>query len=92
MDDGHLPTSGTNMHAVNRVRDYLLDNVGHMTYPGKPSFDPAAQRWFVPIYCRTQRGAVVVGDVELDAQGHILFAPSREEMLARLGVTVGSPS
>jgi hypothetical protein len=75
------------MDAVNRVRDYLLDNVGHLTYPGNASFDPAAQRWFVPVYCRTQRGAVVVGDVELDAQGHIVFAPSREEMLTRLRTT-----
>ena len=80
------------MDALNRVRDYLLDNVGHLTYPGQASFDAAAQRWFVPIYCRTERGAVVVGDVELDAQGHIVFAPSREEMLARLGVTAGSAS
>ena len=71
------------MDAMNRVRDYLLDNVGHMTYPGNPSFDPTTQRWFVPVYCRTPRGAVVVGDVELDAQGHILFAPGREEILAR---------
>ena len=75
------------MDPVSRVRDYLLDNVGHMTYPGHASFEPAAQRWFVPVYCRTERGAVVVGDVELDAQGHIVFAPSREEMLTRVGTT-----
>jgi hypothetical protein len=80
------------MDAVNRVRDYLLDNVGHLTYPGNASFDPAAQRWFVPIYCRTDRGAVVVGDVELDDKGHILFAPSREEMLTRLGAKAGAAS
>jgi hypothetical protein len=73
------------MEPMQRVRDYLLDNVGHMTYPGQGSFDSASQRWFVPIYCRTERGAVVVGDVELDPQGHIVFAPSRDEMLARLG-------
>ena len=73
------------MDPVSRVRDYLLDNVGHMTYPGNASFVPATQRWFVPIYCRTDRGATVVGDVELDSQGHVVFAPSREEMLARLG-------
>ena len=72
------------MEPMTRVRDYLLDNVGHMTYPGNPSFDSVAQRWFVPIYCRTERGAVVVGDVELDIQGHVVFAPSREEMLSRL--------
>ena len=80
------------MDAVNRVRDYLLDNVGHMTYPGNASFDPASQRWFVPIYCRTPRGAVVVGDVEVDNQGHILFAPGREELQTRLGAIVGSTS
>lgn len=78
------------MDAMNRVRDYLLDNIGHMTYPGNASFDLASQRWFVPIYCRTPRGAVVVGDVEVDSQGHILFAPSREELLTRLGAMVGS--
>jgi hypothetical protein len=80
------------MDPVSRVRDYLLDNVGHMTYPGNASFDPAAQRWFVPIYCRTERGALAVGDVELDAQGHLVFASSREEMLARLGATASSAS
>jgi hypothetical protein len=78
------------MDPVNRVRDYLLDNVGHMTYPGNASFDPETQRWFVPICCRTERGVVVVGDVELDAQGHVVFAPSREEMLSRLGMVAGS--
>jgi hypothetical protein len=56
------------MDPMRRVRDYLLDNVGHMTYPGNASFDAATQRWFVPIYCRTNRGALVVGDVELDTQ------------------------
>jgi hypothetical protein len=72
------------MDTVNRVRHYLLDNVGHMSYPGNASFDAAGQRWFVPICCRTDRGAVVLGDVELDTQGHIVFAPSREEMVTRL--------
>lgn len=80
------------MDPMTRVRDYLLDNVGHMAYPGNASFNAAAQRWFVPIYCRTERGAVVVGDVELDCQAHILFAPSREEMLARLSVEASSES
>ena len=79
------------MDPMSRVRDYLLDNVGHRTYPGQASFNAAVQRWFVPIYCRTERGAVVVGDVEVDLQGHILFAPSREEMLSRLSTT-GTPT
>lgn len=77
------------MDPVNRVRDYLLDNVGHMTYPGHASFDPAAQRWFVPICCRTSRGAAVIGGVVLDAEGSLVCAPSREELLTRLRETVG---
>ncbi len=82
------------MDPVTRVRDFLLDNVGHMTHPGNPSFDPGTQRWLVPVYCRTDRGNRVVGDVELDCAGHITFAPSREEMLARLGNSspVASPT
>jgi len=72
------------MDPVSRVRDYLLDNVGHMTYPGNASFDAPTRRWYVPVSCRTARGSVVVGDVEVDPQGHIVFAPGREEMLRRL--------
>lgn len=80
------------MNAVARVRDFLLDNVGHMTHPGNACFDATTQRWSAPIYCRTDRGAVVVGDVELDREGHILFAPSREELLARLAAkTIAAP-
>ncbi len=77
------------MDPVSRVRDYLLDNVGQMTYPGNASFDPTHERWFVPILCRTERGAVAIGDAELDAHGHILFAPSREELLGRLTARAG---
>src|SRR5438067_1546693 len=68
------------MDPMIRVRDYLIDNVGHTTYPGRASFNRESQHWFVPIFCRTERGSVVVGDGELDKEGHIIFAPSKEEM------------
>jgi len=72
------------MDPVIRVREFLLDNVGHMTYPGNASYDPVTQRWLVPVCCRTDTGDVIVGDIELDRDGHIAYAPSRQEMLARL--------
>ena len=72
------------MDPVRRVALYLIDNIGHMTRPGSASYDPVQQHWYVPIACRTDGGDVVVGDVELDKDGHILFAPSREELVARL--------
>lgn len=80
------------MDPLIRVREYLLDNVGHMTFPGRASLDPTGQRWFVPIYCRSAVGARVVGDVELDLQGHIVFAPSHEEMLSRLSTPATAAS
>lgn len=78
------------MDPVTRVREFLLDNVGHMTYPGRPTFDPTKQHWFVPIWCRTDQGDAVVGDAELDRDGHIVFAPSLEQMIARLGKVVSA--
>ena len=66
-----------------RVASYLLDNVGHLSRPGNPSFDLATQRWFVPICLRTELGDVVVGDVEVDPAGHLVYAPSKEELVRR---------
>ncbi len=80
------------MDPVSRVRDFLLDNVGHMTRPGNASFNFRTQRWLVPINCRTERGDVVVGEVELDQNGHIVFAPSKEELIARLGSALPAAS
>jgi hypothetical protein len=67
-----------------RAREFLLDNIGHMTYPGNPSFDQARESWFVPVCCRTDRGDVIVGDIEIDRDGHIVFAPTRQDVVARL--------
>jgi hypothetical protein len=75
------------MDPVTRVRDFLLDNVGHLTHPGNPSFSPKTPRWLVPTYCRTERGSFVVGDAVLDRDGHLVFAPSKEAMSARLAAT-----
>jgi hypothetical protein len=64
------------MAHILRVRDYLRDNVGHLTRPGNPSFDRVSNHWFVPVCCRTEYGEVVVGDIEVDQAGHIVFAPA----------------
>jgi hypothetical protein len=71
------------MDPVIRARDYQRDNLGHMTRPGNPSFHPDTQHWSVPICCRTEAGDVVIGDLELDVDGHIIYAPTREQLLAR---------
>ena len=75
------------MNPMIRTREYLIDNIGHMTYPGNLSFDPATEKWFVPICCRTERADVILGDIEVDRDGHIVYAPIRKELVARLGPT-----
>ena len=72
------------MDAVVRAAGYLRDNIGHLARPGNASYYPSVQRWFVPIYCRTDQGDVVLGDLEIDLDGHIVYAPTRDELVARL--------
>lgn len=71
------------MDPVMRVAAFLRDNVGHLARPGNPSPDLATQRWLVPICLRTEHGDVVIGDVEVDSAGHLVYAPSKEELVRR---------
>jgi hypothetical protein len=80
------------MDPVSRVRDYLLDNVGHMTRPGRAAFDAARQRWRIPIWCRTAGGDVCVGEAEVDREGRLVCVPDREALLARLATAEASRS
>jgi len=72
------------MDPVKIVRDYLLNNIGHLTRPGTPLLDAASNEWVVPVFCRTATGDVRVGDVTIDEDGRIARAPSREEVLETL--------
>jgi hypothetical protein len=80
------------MDPMIRAREYLLDYIDNMTYPGNPSFDQARERWFVPICCSTEVGHVVVGDIEIDGDGHIVFAPSRKDVVERVKIITASTS
>ena len=70
------------MDPMTRVRNYLLDNVGHMTYPGNPSFDPATQFlvWkksdnAVPVYVKNERSLRVA------VHCNLLDNPSQQEIV-----------
>jgi hypothetical protein len=79
------------MDPVKRAADFLLQRVGHMVHPGDARFDSLTRHWWVAICCRTESGTVGLGEIELDADGHVLSAPSREELLEhRLGASATS--
>jgi hypothetical protein len=63
-----------------KVRQYLWGNVGNMTGPGTPCFDPARGVWRVPVLCDTERGMFPIGEVQLDEGLNFLQLPSKAEL------------
>ena len=63
------------------VTRYVIEHVGDMAVEGAPTFDKERRVWTVPILCRTSRGILPAGKIELDEDLNIIFASSREEMV-----------
>lgn len=63
------------------VTRYLIEHVGDMSLEGSPRFDEDRKVWTVPVLCRTSRGILPAGKIELDEQLDIMFVTSREEMV-----------
>jgi len=62
------------------VTRYVIEHVGDMAVEGAPVFDEEQRVWIVPIFCRTSRGILPAGKIELDEELNIIFASPREEM------------
>ncbi len=66
------------------VIKYLIEHIGEMTMQGPPQYDEQLQRWRVPIMCRTTRGILPAGEIQLTKRLRIAFVTSREDMLQTL--------
>lgn len=64
------------------ARLYLLDHLGHLLYPSKVRHDAARNRWVATIMCHTERGDLPAGAMELDDNGNVVAAPSKEQISA----------
>ncbi|NUO79028.1 hypothetical protein HUU05_03050 [candidate division KSB1 bacterium] len=71
-----------------KVKNYLIDNVGNMLMPGAPFFDEASKEWKVSALCRTERGIFVVGEFSLDEDLNFIAIPTKKQMLKILEKTM----
>jgi hypothetical protein len=71
-----------------KVKDYLIDELGNMVLPGMPILNKKAKAWKVPVLCRTERGIFVVGEISLDQNLNFLMIPTKQQMLKVLKKTM----
>ncbi len=71
-----------------KVKDYLIDEVGNMVLPGTPILDKKSKAWKVPVLCRTERGIFVVGEISLDQNLNFMMIPTKQQMLKVLKKTM----
>lgn len=67
-----------------KVKNFLIDEIGNMALPGDPKFDPLFKRWRVPVLCKTDKGVFIAGEILLDETLEFIRIPSKEQMLKTL--------
>lgn len=72
--------------AYEKVKDYLIDEVGNMALPGSPTYDSSACVWRVPVLCKTEKGIFAVGEIQLDRDLNFVHIPSKKQMLKTLEI------
>jgi hypothetical protein len=76
------------MDIYEKVKKYLIDNIGHLTTPGTPRFDSKNGKWKVPVLCKTDRGILISGEFQLDSNGCFLYVPTKQEMLKTIELQI----
>jgi len=69
-----------------KVKYYLIDEIGNMAMPGDPKFDSLLKRWEVPVLCKTEKGVFIAGEIILDEILNFIRIPSKEHMLKTLEI------
>ncbi len=62
------------------VVKYLVSHVGERALADSPRFDEERKVWLVPVLCRTSRGMLLAGEIQLNQDLEIIRAPSKEEL------------
>jgi len=60
---------------------YILYQLGDQLWAGEPIYDESHEQWTAPIRAKSLGAEVSVGEITLGAQGNILHAPSRRDVL-----------
>lgn len=62
------------------VVKYLVSHVGERALADNPRFDKERKVWSVSVLCRTARGILLAGEIQLNQDLEIVYAPSKEEL------------
>lgn len=76
------------MEVYEKVKQYLVDNIGNLTTPGTPRFDSENRKWKVPVLCKTDRGILIAGEFQLDSKGCFLYVPTKQEMIKTIELQI----
>jgi hypothetical protein len=79
------------MEIYEKVREYLYNNIGHLTTAGTPRFDNKEKIWKVPVLCKTERGVIIAGEFHINKNGDFVNVPTKEEMMKTVGLQVNKP-
>ncbi|MBI2542633.1 MAG: hypothetical protein HYW24_00385 [Candidatus Aenigmarchaeota archaeon] len=76
----------TKEEAYEQADRYLIENIGNLIGPGEPIFDSKVGIWIVPVFHMSKVAVFPIGEMVIDSDGNILYAPTGkdiEEMFER---------
>ena len=70
----------TKEEAYEKSDRYLIENIGNLVGPGEPIFDSKIGVWVVPIFHMSKIAVFSVGEIVIDNEGNILYAPTDKDI------------
>lgn len=70
----------TKEEAYEKSDRYLIENIGNLVGPGEPIFDNKIGVWIVPIFHMSKIAVFPVGEIIIDNEGNILYAPADKDI------------
>ncbi len=59
---------------------HLIENVGNLVCPGKPSFNKEKNMWVVPIFHASSSAYYRMGEMHIDIDGKVIHVPTGKEL------------
>lgn len=70
----------TKEEAYKTADRHLIENIGNLVGPGEPVFDSKVGVWIVPIFHMSKVAVFPIGEMIVDNEGVIVYAPSEKDV------------